>query len=138
MKKIVTKMISMIMIFTILFCIPILAYASNDGSPSVDSFDEMKQKADSFIDYGKNKGDTISTDSLNKMVVPVARTMIAIATVVVSVVTVIMGIKYIMAAPDEKGKLKQQLIGLVVSTIVIFGAQGIWSLVYNFMNSVTK
>lgn len=105
----------------------------------IDNFDQIKDQADSFVNYGKNNGsDYISADTLQDMVVPIAQTLVAIATVVVSVVTLVMGIKYLMAEPNDKAKLKQQLIGLVVSTIVIYGAQGIWALVYNFMTSVTQ
>ena len=49
-----------------------------------------------------------------------------------------MGIKWITASPDKQGKLKQQLIGLVVSIIVIYGAVGIWTLMKNtFLNLET-
>ena len=50
----------------------------------------------------------------------------------VVVVATIMGIKYMVANPEEKAKLKTQLIGLVVATIVIFAAQFIWSTIYKF------
>ena len=40
-----------------------------------------------------------------------------------------MGIKYLTAGPDAKAKLKNQLIGVVVSGVVIFGAYYIWKLV---------
>lgn len=38
-----------------------------------------------------------------------------------------MGIKYLVSPPDKQAALKQQLIGVVVAGIVIFGAYGIWS-----------
>ena len=44
-------------------------------------------------------------------------------------VTTYMGIKYLTAGPEAQAKLKTQLIGVVVSGIVIFGAYGIWSMV---------
>ncbi len=40
-----------------------------------------------------------------------------------------MAIQWITATPDKQAKLKIQLIGLVVSAVVIFGAVGIWNLV---------
>ena len=49
-----------------------------------------------------------------------------------------MGIKFIMASPEEQGKLKGQLIGLVIAAIVILGAYTIWELSYNFMNEVVN
>ena len=63
--------------------------------------------------------------------------LVAIGSVVLVIVTTIMGIKYIMGGPDKRAQLKQQLVGLVVATIVIFAAQAIWALVYNFMTDLT-
>lgn len=40
-----------------------------------------------------------------------------------------MGILYIISPPDKQAKLKQQLVGLVVSAVVIFGAYYIWKFV---------
>ena len=47
-----------------------------------------------------------------------------------------MGMKYMFATPDEAAKLKQQLIGLVVSAVVVLGATAIWKIIYNVLNSV--
>lgn len=44
-----------------------------------------------------------------------------------------MAIKYLTANAEQKGKLKQQLIGLVVSIIVIYGAVGIWNIIQDIM-----
>ena len=46
-------------------------------------------------------------------------------------VTTYMGIKYLTAGPEAQAKLKVQLIGVVVSGVVIFGAYGIWKTVVN-------
>lgn len=107
---------------------------------AMDDWDTMKNKADAFITQGKNQGgDTvISETSLQNFAMPIARTLLALATIVLTVVTVIMGIQYAVANPADKAKLKQKLIGLVVSTIVIYGAQGIWAMLYKFMDTVLK
>ena len=103
----------------------------------IDSFDTMKSKADKFIDEGKKEGETLLSDNdLKNLVLPIARTLVAAATIIVTIVTMILGIKYMIANPDDKAKLKQKLVGLVISTIVIYGAQGIWALLYNFMTVV--
>ena len=41
-------------------------------------------------------------------------------------VTTYMGIKYLTAGPEAQAKLKVQLIGVVVSGMVIFGSYYIW------------
>ena len=51
---------------------------------------------------------------------------------------IILGIKYMISEPEQKGKLKQQLIGLVVSGVVIFGAYTIWSLFNSFFTNLFK
>lgn len=50
------------------------------------------------------------------------------AGVMVAVITY-MGIKYLTSGPEAQAKLKTQLIGVVVSGVVIFGAYTIWSIV---------
>lgn len=35
---------------------------------------------------------------------------------------------------EEQAKLKQKLVGLVISIIVVFGAQAIWALVYSILD----
>ena len=65
-----------------------------------------------------------------------ARILLSIGIIVLVGVTMVMGIKYMFASPEEAAKLKQQLIGLVVSALVIFGAVGIWSLAYQVLSSV--
>lgn len=50
------------------------------------------------------------------------------AGVMVAVITY-MGIKYLTSGPEAQAKLKTQLIGVVVSGFVIFGAYIIWKIV---------
>ena len=49
-------------------------------------------------------------------------------------VTTYMGIKYLTAGPDAQAKLKVQLIGVVVSGVVIFAAFSIWKLVLQIVS----
>lgn len=124
----------------IIIAIIIGAVMFSNNAFALEDWDTMKNKADAFIQEGKNQGgDTvISETDLQNFAMPIARTLLAIAGAVACVVTVIMGIQYSMASPSDKAKLKQKLIGLVISVIVIFGAQGIWALLYKFMLTVTN
>lgn len=115
--------------------------ATSKTSLAMKSWEEMKNEADGFIEKGSQEGEgVISDDSLSNFAMPIARALVAIASGVLLVVTIIVGIQYLMStpSPNDKAKVKQKLIGLVVSTIVIFGAQGIWALLYNFMTEVTQ
>lgn len=100
------------------------------------TFDEMKGKIDTFMGIGKNKGDSaVNGDDMKNIVVPIANILTAIGVFVLVGVTIIMGIKYMFATPEEAAKLKQQLIGLVVSAVVVLGATAIWKIVYNVLTS---
>ena len=50
-------------------------------------------------------------------------------------VVAFMGIRYMTSSPDKQATLKQQLIGVVVSGIVIFGAYGIWKAVIGVVSN---
>ena len=131
MKKI-NKFIIMLIFFIFLsFCLPVFCFA-------IDDFDTMKENADSFILEGKKQGGSIFSDTeLQGFALPIGRMLVAVATVIVIIVTIILGIQYMMANPSDKANLKKKLIGLVVSIIVIYGAQGIWAILYHFMSEQT-
>lgn len=129
-KKRVSKVISIVLI--LLFALMVFSPYSQ-----ANSADEWMQQGSDFINKGKN-GSSISTSQIQNALMPIGRILVTIATIVLTVVTVVMAIKYMMCdSADKKAKLKTQLIGLVVSTIVIYGAQVIWALLLNFMTNVT-
>ena len=97
---------------------------------------DMQDAATSFIDIGSKKAD-ISTDSINSITssfVGLGQILTMVGAGVMVAVTSYMGIKYLMSPPDKQAALKQQLIGLVVAGIVIFGAYGIWRAVVNVVS----
>jgi len=56
-----------------------------------------------------------------------------IAEIVLLCCIIVIGMKWATASPEKKAQLKQQLIGLVISAAVIFGAVGIWELFRNIL-----
>lgn len=70
------------------------------------------------------------------MFIEIGRLLVIIGIATLVIVSVIMAIKWITATPDKQAQLKQQLIGLIVSTIVIFGAVGIWNIVRSIMHNI--
>lgn len=100
------------------------------------SLTDMKSKADTFKSKGQSQADSILPQTtVEEKFIPIGQVLVTIASVVLVIVTLIMAIKYLTASPEQKGKLKQQLIGLVVSIIVIYGAVGIWTIVKQFMEN---
>ena len=101
----------------------------------VKSFDEMKDALTDWKSRGQQDNAGVNAGDLKQIVIPVINILTVIGVFVLVAVTIIMGIKYMFATPDVAAKLKQQLIGLVVSAVVVSGATAIWKIVYNVLTS---
>lgn len=89
---------------------------------------EMEGKAENFIKAGSSQTQ-INYDNVTKEFVSLGQILTMIGAGVMVAVTAYMGIKYLTAGPEAQAKLKTQLVGVVVSGMVIFGAYFIWSIV---------
>ena len=128
MRKSTFFVMNLLIVLAIIF-IPVTTFAAD----KVKSWDELVQDADTFINKGKEK-DIINSSDVATTIMPIAQALVALAAGILVIVTCIMGVKYATAtSPETQAKLKKQLIGLVVSIIVVFGAHTIWTIVYNFM-----
>lgn len=128
MRKSTFFVMNLLIVLAIIF-IPVTTFAADE----VKTWDQLVQDADTFINKGKEK-DIITSSDVATTIMPIAQALVAVAAGVLVVVTCIMGVKYATAtSPDVQAKLKKQLIGLVISIIVVFGAHAIWTIVYNFM-----
>ena len=101
----------------------------------VKSFDEMKDALTDWKSRGQQDNAGVNAGDLKQIVIPVINILTVIGVFVLVAVTIIMGIKYMFSTPDVAAKLKQQLIGLVVSAVVVLGATAIWKIVYNVLTS---
>ena len=127
-------------IFSILSILLVVMMFSVFMSPEVLAMPgagELSQIGKDFIDRGEQSA-KIDADQIAGILQPLSSLLLGIGIVVLVVVTGIMGIKYMAATPETRGKLKTQLIGIAVSAIVLFGAYGIWSLAYNIMNGLIQ
>lgn len=92
------------------------------------SLSEMEDKADKFINKGSQQSN-IDYTNVTAEFKSLGQILTMIGAGVMVAVTAYMGIKYLTAGPEAQAKLKTQLIGVVVSGMVIFGAYFIWSIV---------
>ena len=122
-------------IIMILICLLITVFSVNVQANSDLSWDSIKDSVEDFENAGKQES-LISTDKIVDAVVPVGQMLTAVGVAVLFGALILLGIKYMTAEPEQKGKLKQQLIGLVIAGIVIFGAFSIWRVAYNFFEEV--
>lgn len=117
----------------IIICLLFTILSINSNASGL-SWDSIKDSADAFTNAGSNQ--MISSDKIIETVLPVGQMLTAVGVAIVFGGIIVLGIKYMIADPQQKGKLKQQLIGLVVSGVVIFGAFAIWRIAYNFFENL--
>lgn len=130
-KKVIMLIIIFVLIISVFAQFTTFSYAF--------SLQDMQSKAKNFEKAGQGEADKIlpieGSGGIEEKFIPIGQVLVTIASIVLVIVTLIMAIKYLTANAEQKGKLKQQLIGLVVSIVVIYGAVGIWSLVKQLMES---
>lgn len=124
MKKINRLLCFVIIAITIMNFISIFTY-----NVQALTYQEMMTQSQTFINEGKGKASSVDINKITAEFVPLGQILTMIGAGVMVAVTTYMGIKYLTAGPEAQGKLKQQLIGVIVSGVVIFGAYGIWSTV---------
>ena len=126
-----------IAIFLIVIAILFIFLNTNYVFANNLSWDSITKSAQDWEAKGKNKT-LISEDKIVDAVLPVGQMLTAIGVAVLFGGIVILGIKYMISEPEQKGKLKQQLIGLVVAGVVIFGSYTICNLLRKFLTDVLK
>ena len=120
------------MLIKIIFIlITLYAVISSMSVVKATTLKNMENQAKNFINIGKNqaKQSNIDAAEIAGEFVGIGQILTLVGAGVLVAVTTYMGIKYLTAGPEAQAKLKVQLIGIVVSGVVIFGAYGIWSMV---------
>ena len=126
MKKINKFCFSLIVLLIVFNFTNIFIYTTQATTLS-----EWMGQANSFISAGESQTSNLTNEmgEITESFLPIGQLLTMIGAGVMVAVTTFLGIKYVTASPETQGKLKQQLVGVVVSGVVIFGAYGIWSLV---------
>ena len=96
---------------------------------NADLLGDMEGDAQAFISNGYTQAGNINYTNIANEFSGLGQILTMVGAGVMVAVTTYMGIKYLTAGPEAQAKLKTQLIGVVVSGVVIFGAYGIWKLV---------
>lgn len=131
MKRKIFKAI--ILLFLVVFLIMPPISKATSGKPSFDNFWES---ASGFLKKGQDGGEQIAMEDVKKGIQPLARILVAAAIIILLIAVLIIGIKYMVAQPNEQAELKKKLIGLMIATGIIAGAYTIWSTVYNIVMSL--
>ena len=135
--KIMLKIFKIITLIIIAFiCIGVKnTYAGDDATKDTMDANSIINKGKEFINTG-GQDPVISEKKVISMFIPVGKVLVIAANAVIVVVVAVMGVKWITAKPEQQAKLKEQLIGLVVAIVVIYGAVGIWTVIKNFMEEL--
>lgn len=99
---------------------------------------DMEDQAKAFITKGQQQAEAsnIKPGDIAKEFLGIGQILTMVGAGVLVAVTTYMGIKYLTSGPEAQAKLKVQLIGIVVSGVVIFGAYGIWSIVVDIASKL--
>jgi len=119
-----SKKIVKIIICTILINFLFLSIYSQASNQNIDDIFGVGQQ---FINTGEGGNIHFMDNQVINSVQDVGGLFSTIGTIIIVCVVLIMGIKYMLAKPDDKAKLKKQLIGIVISAGVILFAYFIWS-----------
>lgn len=113
----------------------ITSVADTTGDSSGKSSGGIFKGADDFIKNGAGQAGTRGESDAASAVNEVGAMMVNIAGYILVAGVIFVGIKYMMANPEGKAKLKGQLIGLAVATFVVFGAKWIWETIISIFNA---
>lgn len=113
-KKITIVLIIFYLLFSILYNVKALTISQME-----QKLQNFKKAGNTQVDWGPAVKEFADLGSILTMV----------GAGVMVIITTYMGIKYLTAGPEAQAKLKTQLIGVVVSGVVIFGAYNIWQIV---------
>lgn len=97
-----------------------------------ETAENLWQLAINFLNKGSSE-ESLDLEKASKPFVEIGQLLMTVAVIILTIVTLVMGIKYMMASPDKKATIKKQLIGLIVSALVIFSAYTIWSIAVNLL-----
>lgn len=125
----VLKRIISVLIMTVVM----VGILSVDSTVSAIDLAGMSSKIETFKTNGTT---TIDTTEITTEFAGLAKILTTLGAGVLIIVITYMGIKYFISSPEEQAKLKGQLIGVVVSAVVIFGAVSIWELAINIFKDM--
>lgn len=124
------KIVSKLLIAMVLLYVLVSAFSNVKAI----TLKEMENKANNFINAGANN-QNIDYNNVTKEFSDLGQILTMIGAGVMVGITTYMGIKYLTAGPEAQAKLKVQLVGVVVSGLVIFGAYYIWKIVLQIVST---
>lgn len=126
--KMMKKISIIIMIFMCAFVI-----APQKSDAALFDTGTIMNGANSFLNNAENR-EIFNSDNERSAVDQIYFTMLTIGIVLAVFAGGILGIQFITSGAAGQAKVKEKLIPFALGALVIFGAFGIWRLVYNLLN----
>lgn len=108
-------------------CMPIKSEAGFDTGTIING-------GDAFINKAENR-EIFNADNERSAVDQIYYVLLTVGIVLAVSVGLVLGIQFITSGAAGQAKVKEKLIPFAVGAFVVFGAFGIWRLVYNILNS---
>lgn len=124
----INRLIKCVVVVMILTATFLCTNVDAAGEPKTD-LKTMTDQANDFIEKGSKNTEGIDYKKITAEFTGLGKILTTVGAGVMVAVITYMGIKYLTSGPEAQAKLKTQLIGVVVSGVVIFGAYTIWSIV---------
>ena len=112
-----------VILFIFILCISFMSCYVN-----ADAGSDVTQPAGGFIEKGKGLAAGVGAEGLLDGVKTIASILVTVGIFVVVIAAIILGIQFMTSPPSKQAALRGQMIGLLVSAVVIFGAYGIWKI----------
>ncbi|MBR3697808.1 MAG: hypothetical protein IKM97_06115 [Clostridia bacterium] len=128
-----TRIISILICFLILFMLLSFTNFVNADSPTMDdAITAMK----GIKDYQQNGEDNVSIGKLGELINIVIGFIQIVGTAISLIMISVLGIKYMLAAPNEKADVKKQIAPLLIGAIILFSAVNLVQIVANFASTI--
>lgn len=132
----IKKMTIIILIFilVLIFNWNNISFASSENV-EVQGIDEIISSADKFLEYG-DANSVLNTTSIKPITDNLYNILFSIGMVIAVIVGLVLGIQFMLAASEEKAKIKETLIPYIVGCVIVFGAFGIWKIVLIVLQTI--
>ena len=127
------KRIYAIILLIFLVCSILIIPTSVEANANKFSIEYMQSASNNFLNAGTETGFDVSST-----ISGIANILVTLGVVIVIAGFLIVGIKYMVATPQEAAKLKSKLIGLTIAGIVILGSYGIWMFTGDLLNNIAQ
>jgi len=136
--KIISILLILLFMITILPLSKTMALVDSGGSGDSGSIStDIIGDARRWFEEARTGGSSlINPGNVATSLKPIGQILFWAGVIVLVVAYPVMGIKYMISEPDKKADLKTKLIGLVIASVVILGAYGIWKVTYIFMSEL--